>query len=150
MFFWNSLAFSTIQQMLAIWSLVPLPFLKPHIINYIAIKILKREKLCVSLLSHPPHPSISIHRFNQLGIVHYFHMYYLGKKIHREVYLSVKTIVVQDQLYIVFFSLSLLYHSVSSCCSFLRGSYLSYHPILDFLLIFLSNVHFISVAFFTW
>jgi len=29
MFFWNSLAFSTIQWMLAIWSLVPLPFLKP-------------------------------------------------------------------------------------------------------------------------
>ena len=29
MFFWNSLAFSMIQQMLAIWSLVPLPFLKP-------------------------------------------------------------------------------------------------------------------------
>ena len=29
MFFWNSLAFSLIQQMLAIWSLVPLPFLKP-------------------------------------------------------------------------------------------------------------------------
>ena len=28
MFFWNSLAFSTIQRMLAIWSLVPLPFLK--------------------------------------------------------------------------------------------------------------------------
>ena len=27
MFFWNSFAFSTIQQMLAIWSLVPLPFL---------------------------------------------------------------------------------------------------------------------------
>ena len=27
MFFWNSLAFSIIQQMLAIWSLVPLPFL---------------------------------------------------------------------------------------------------------------------------
>ena len=27
MFFWNSLAFSTIQQMLAIWSLVPLSFL---------------------------------------------------------------------------------------------------------------------------
>ena len=26
--FWNSLAFSMIQQMLAIWSLVPLPFLK--------------------------------------------------------------------------------------------------------------------------
>ena len=29
MFFWNSLAFSMIQQMLAIWFLVPLPFLKP-------------------------------------------------------------------------------------------------------------------------
>ena len=28
-FFWNSLAFSMIQRMLAIWSLVPLPFLKP-------------------------------------------------------------------------------------------------------------------------
>ena len=27
--FWSSLAFSMIQQMLAIWSLVPLPFLKP-------------------------------------------------------------------------------------------------------------------------
>ena len=29
MFFWNSLAFSMIQWMLAVWSLVPLPFLKP-------------------------------------------------------------------------------------------------------------------------
>ena len=29
MFFWNSLAFSMIQQMLTIWSLIPLPFLKP-------------------------------------------------------------------------------------------------------------------------
>ena len=29
MFFWNSLAFSMIQQMLAICSLVPLPFLNP-------------------------------------------------------------------------------------------------------------------------
>ena len=29
MVFWNSLAFLMIQQMLAIWSLVPLPFLKP-------------------------------------------------------------------------------------------------------------------------
>ena len=28
-FFWNSLSFSMIQQMLAIWSLVPLPFLNP-------------------------------------------------------------------------------------------------------------------------
>ena len=29
MFFWSSLAFSMIQQMLAIWPLIPLPFLKP-------------------------------------------------------------------------------------------------------------------------
>ena len=29
MFFWNSLAFSMTQWMLALWSLVPLPFLKP-------------------------------------------------------------------------------------------------------------------------
>ena len=29
MFFWNSFAFSVIQRMLAIWSLVPLPFWKP-------------------------------------------------------------------------------------------------------------------------
>ena len=29
MFFWNSLAFSMIQRMLAIWSLIPLPFLNP-------------------------------------------------------------------------------------------------------------------------
>ena len=29
MFFWNSLAFLMIQQMLVIWSLVPLPFLNP-------------------------------------------------------------------------------------------------------------------------
>ena len=29
MFFWNSLDFSMIQRMLAIWSLVPLPFVKP-------------------------------------------------------------------------------------------------------------------------
>ena len=29
MFYWNSLAFLMIQWMLAIWSLVPLPFLKP-------------------------------------------------------------------------------------------------------------------------
>ena len=29
MVFWNALAFSMIQRMLAIWSLVPLPFLKP-------------------------------------------------------------------------------------------------------------------------
>ena len=29
LFFWNSLAFSMIQQMLAIWSLIPMPFLNP-------------------------------------------------------------------------------------------------------------------------
>ena len=33
MFFWNSLAFSMIQWLLAIWSLVPLPFLKPALLS---------------------------------------------------------------------------------------------------------------------
>ena len=33
MFFWNSLAFSMIQRMLAIWSLVPLPFTTYQILN---------------------------------------------------------------------------------------------------------------------
>ena len=33
MFSWNSLAFSLIQRMLAIWSLVPLPFLNPVCIS---------------------------------------------------------------------------------------------------------------------
>ena len=33
MFFWNSLVFSMIQQMLALWSLVPLPFLNPVVIS---------------------------------------------------------------------------------------------------------------------
>ena len=32
-FFWNSLALSLIQQILATWSLVPLPFLKPALIS---------------------------------------------------------------------------------------------------------------------
>ena len=36
MFFWNSLAFSMIQEILAIWSLVPLPFLKPAWISVIS------------------------------------------------------------------------------------------------------------------
>ena len=33
MFFWNSLAFSMIQQMWAIWSLAPLPFINPACIS---------------------------------------------------------------------------------------------------------------------
>jgi len=33
MLFWNSLAFSMIQRMLAICSLVPLPFLNPAALN---------------------------------------------------------------------------------------------------------------------
>ena len=34
MFFWNSLAFSMIQRILAIWFLVPLPFLNPTLISW--------------------------------------------------------------------------------------------------------------------
>ena len=36
MFFWNSLAFSIMQQMLAIWSLIPLPFINPASISRIS------------------------------------------------------------------------------------------------------------------
>ena len=43
MFFWNSLAFSMIQWMLTIWSLVPLPFLNPafNIWNFMVHIMLK-------------------------------------------------------------------------------------------------------------
>ena len=41
MFFWNSLAFSMIQQMLAVWSLVPLPFLKPAMWKFTVHVLLK-------------------------------------------------------------------------------------------------------------
>ena len=37
MFFWNSLAFLMIQWMLAIWSLVPLPFLNPSWASVISL-----------------------------------------------------------------------------------------------------------------
>ena len=43
MFFWNSLAFSMIQRMLAIWSLVPLPFLKPAWTSVIREYYLKKK-----------------------------------------------------------------------------------------------------------
>ena len=43
MFFWNSLAFSMIQWILAIWSLVPLPFLNPalYICKFLVPVLLK-------------------------------------------------------------------------------------------------------------
>ena len=47
MFFWNSLAFLMIQQMLAIWSLVPLPFLKPDGIPVELFQILKDDAVNV-------------------------------------------------------------------------------------------------------
>ena len=43
MFFWNSLAFSMIQWMLAIWSLVPLPFLKLALKVGLKLKIQKTK-----------------------------------------------------------------------------------------------------------
>ena len=57
MFLWNSFAISMIQQMLAIWSLVPLPFLKPawtcgstrvtffHLAHNKEIKVFQDEKI---------------------------------------------------------------------------------------------------------
>ena len=43
MFLWNSLAFSMIQRMLAIWSLVPLPFLKLALKVGLKLKIQKMK-----------------------------------------------------------------------------------------------------------
>ena len=43
--FWNSLAFFMIQQMLAIWSLVPLPFLKPAWTRKFKVHILLKPGL---------------------------------------------------------------------------------------------------------
>ena len=45
MFFWNSLAFSMIQRMLAIWSLVPLPFLKPAWTSEVQVHVLLKPSL---------------------------------------------------------------------------------------------------------
>ena len=45
MFFWNSLAVSVIQQMLAIWSLVPLPFLKSLYIWKFSVPVLLKPDL---------------------------------------------------------------------------------------------------------
>ena len=49
MFFWNSLVFSMIQQMLEIWSLVPLPFLNPEK----DLDILNTWKFIVHILLKP-------------------------------------------------------------------------------------------------
>ena len=53
MFFWNSLAFAMIQWMLAIWSLVPLSFLKPAWTVHILLKPgLENFEHSPKLLSH--------------------------------------------------------------------------------------------------
>ena len=64
MFFWNSLAFSMIQQMLANWSLVPLPFLKPPwtsginaaatLENCLAVSSKVKHTLTLQLSDFPP------------------------------------------------------------------------------------------------
>ena len=64
MFFWNSLAFSMIQRMLAIWSLVPLPFLKPAwtsginaaatLENCLAVSSKVKHTLTLRLSDFPP------------------------------------------------------------------------------------------------
>ena len=45
MFFWNSLAFLMIQWMLAIWSLVPLPFVNPAWTSGISVHVLLKPRL---------------------------------------------------------------------------------------------------------
>ena len=78
MFCWNSLAFSIIQQMLAIWSLVPLPFLNPAwtsgssqftycwnlVWRIFHITLLATSKVelhfLVPLIRLPSHPSVSL------------------------------------------------------------------------------------------
>ena len=49
MFFWNSLAFSMIQWMLAIWSLVPLSFVNPlehlEVLSFSSVQSLSRVRL---------------------------------------------------------------------------------------------------------
>ena len=54
MFFWNSLAFSMIQQVFAIWSLVPLPFRNPDLEKAEELKI----KLSTSIGSSKKQESI--------------------------------------------------------------------------------------------
>ena len=59
MFSWNSLAFSMIQWMLAIWSLVPLPFLNPASMSgssqFTSCWSLARRILRITLLEHFEH-----------------------------------------------------------------------------------------------
>ena len=50
LFFWNSLAFSMIQHMLAIWSLVPLPSLKPALTSGSSWFTYRRLMACIHLI----------------------------------------------------------------------------------------------------
>ena len=68
MFFGNSLAFSMIQWMLEIWSLVPLPFLLE-----VSVRVLLKPVLCLVIQSYPTlcdpmdssPPGSSVHRILQ-------------------------------------------------------------------------------------
>ena len=66
MFFWSSLAFSMIQQMLAIWYLVPLPFLNPAWTSgsswFIYYWSLAWRILSITLLSYEM-SAIEVHKF---------------------------------------------------------------------------------------
>ena len=110
----------------------------------------KRKALCATLKS----PSTSIHKHPQIQPTGdhavLSHVLLRGKKSVVKYTWAVKTFVVQDQLYIVFFSLRLLYHSVSSCCSFLGGSYLSLSSYIGFPINFSLQCSFYHSGIFTW
>ena len=81
MFFWNSLAFLMIQQMLAIWSLVPLPFLNQleHLEvhgSHIAEVWFKYGQLALSYFSAAMYSSEAT--FSQFRLFLIFHYISLG------------------------------------------------------------------------
>ena len=67
MFFWNSLAFSMIQRMFAIWSLVPLPFLPSQ--NIFVSSSVKYIHIVVPQISRT---FLSCETENSVPIKHYF------------------------------------------------------------------------------
>ena len=73
MFFWNSLAFSMIQQMLAIWFLVPLPFLYPACTSGIS------KLNCLYFLHNSPGSKIN-HLINNYTLATSMQAYYITKE----------------------------------------------------------------------
>ena len=97
MFFWNSLAFLMIRQMLAIWSLVPLPFLNLHFpVEPNNNHKNKEISIDIWLPANPQTPSFSVNS-NEWPFIH-------------------KDLVQNDMLHLVI---------MSSLVSFRRGQFFS-------------------------